>query len=282
MAKLATMKVWAVDLGLAVHIKAPNGRYIVIDLGSKDGVSPLQSLEGKDVGYLVITHPHHDHFSDIRNIDCVNPDVLWRVTAFSREELMEGVRASEKDDFKKYCDFSDRFNKDVSSQKKPSSGIPFDGLTATVFSTNSCNKNNINNFSGIVVLQLGNAKVVVCGDNQKESFENLIKEENFKKAVAKAYVLVAPHHGRDSGFYDEFVNMVEPYITIISDTAKSDTSVTEKYEAKTKGCNVINRSSEKAEERKCLTTRNDGNIKVIFGESDDPNYTGTLSVYSHC
>ena len=76
--------------------------------------------------------------------------------------------------------------------------------------------------------------------------------------------------------------MVEPYITIVSDTAKSDTSVTEKYEAKTKGWNVKNQSSDKMEERKCLTTRNDGNIKVIFGESDNPNYTGTLSVYSHC
>ena len=76
--------------------------------------------------------------------------------------------------------------------------------------------------------------------------------------------------------------MVEPYITIISDTAKSDTSVTEKYEAKTEGWNVMNQSSDKTEERKCLTTRNDGNIKVIFGESDNPNYTGTLRVYSHC
>ena len=168
MAKLATMKVWTVDLGLAVHIKAPNGKYIVIDLGSKDGVSPLQSLKGKDVGYMVITHPHHDHFSDIRNIDCVNPDVLWRVKAFTREELMDGVRAFEKQDFEKYCDFTDRFNGQVSREENPSSGIPFDGLTATVFSTDSCNKNNKNNFSGIVVLQLGNAKVIVCGDNQKE------------------------------------------------------------------------------------------------------------------
>ena len=92
MAKLATMKVWAVDLGLAVHIKTPNGRNIVIDLGSKDGVSPLQSLKGENVGYMVITHPHHDHFSDIRNIDCAYPDVLWRVKAFTKEELMDGVR----------------------------------------------------------------------------------------------------------------------------------------------------------------------------------------------
>ena len=34
MAKTAIMKVWNVELGLAVHIKAPNGKYVVIDLGS--------------------------------------------------------------------------------------------------------------------------------------------------------------------------------------------------------------------------------------------------------
>ena len=65
MERIATMKVWAVDLGLAVHVEAPNGRYIVIDLGSKDGVEPLKTLAQKRVGYMVITHPHHDHFRRI-------------------------------------------------------------------------------------------------------------------------------------------------------------------------------------------------------------------------
>ena len=34
----------------------------------------------------------------------------------------------------------------------------------------------------------------------------------------------------------------------------------------------------KGEDRKCLTTRKDGNITVEFGESDDPNYSGTLYI----
>jgi len=281
MARIATMKVWAVDLGLAVHVEASNGRFIVIDLGSKNGVSPLQALYGKDVGYLVITHPHYDHFSDIRNIGCVKPDVLTKVKAYTREELMEGVRYSEKEDFERYCDFVDQYNCAISENRRPSSGIPFDGLTARVFSATQCDKRNKNNFSVIVVLQLGNAKVVVCGDNEKESFDELMSNEDFKKAVAGAIVLVAPHHGRDSGFYLEFVKLVNPYITIISDTTKGPTSVTEKYEAYTKGYEVNNLSTGFSEKRWCLTTRNDGNIKVLFGESDNPLHLGCLTVYSH-
>ena len=282
MARIATMKVWAVDLGLAVHVEAPNGRYIVIDLGSKDGVSPLQALSGKDVGYMVITHPHHDHFSDIKNIDCAKPVVLWRVKSYTKDELLDGVRDSEIDDFMRYCDFEKTFNSKVSDDNKPSTGIPFGGLSARVLSTKQCDKRNKNNFSAIVVLQLGNAKVVVCGDNEKDSFDELMSNEDFKEAVAGAFVLVAPHHGRDSGFHEKFVELVKPYITIISDTKRGTTSVTEEYEAYTKGYNVHNMSSGYLEKRLCLTTRKDGNIKVEFGESENPQYLGRLNVYSHC
>ena len=282
MAKTAIMKVWDVELGLAVHVVAPNGKYIVIDLGEKDGVSPLRSLWFKTVGYMVITHPHHDHFSDIQNISFGYPSVLWRVKAYTREELMKDVREGEKEDFEKYCDFVESFNGTLTPDERPSSGIPFDGLTAEVFSTNQCDKANKNNFSGIVVLRLGNAKVVVCGDNEKASFEKLMERDDFKEAVKNAYVLVAAHHGRETGYYEEFVTLVNPYLTVISDTSKGETSVTEKYDSKTKGYSVYNRATGAKENRKCLTTRKDGNIKIEFGETDAPNYSGTLSASTHC
>ena len=282
MAKTAIMKVWNVELGLAIHIVAPNGKFIVIDLGSKSDVSPLKSLWYKTVGYMVITHPHHDHFSDIQNINYGYPQVLWRVRDFTREELMEGVRESERSDFIKYCDFIDGFNRTLSPDECPSSGTPFDGLTVQVFSTSLCDKNNKNNFSAIVVIKLGNAKIVVCGDNEAASFDILMQSESFKKAVKNAYVLVAPHHGRESGYYEEFVNLASPYLTIISDTTKGNTSVTEKYASKSKGYPVYNNSNRKKEYRNCLTTRNDGNILIEFGETDDTRYSGTLSASINC
>ena len=105
--------------------------------------------------------------------------------------------------------------------------------------------------------------------------------DSFKESIADAYVLVAPHHGRESGYYDEFVAKVRPYLTIISDTSKGTTSVTEKYDAYTKGYSVYNCSTRRNEDRKCVTTRKDGNISVKFGEIDDPNYSGYLHVETH-
>ena len=282
MERIAIMKVWDVDLGLAIHIEAPNGRYIVIDLGSKTGVNPLKSLKNNEVGYMVITHPHHDHFSDIDNISYAYPKILWRVKSYTRDELMKDVRDEEMGDFIKYCDFSDRFYGVITSEESPSSGKPFDGLKAEVFSTTDCDKSNKNNFSGIVVLTLGCAKIVICGDNEKDSFKLLMNKDSFKEAVSNAYVLVAAHHGRESGYYEEFVDIVKPYLTIISDTTKCSTSVADKYSNKSKGFSVLDSSTAYKSQRKCLTTRSDGNIKVSFGYNNDVSSTGILSASIHC
>lgn len=276
MAKTALMKVWNVEQGLAVHIKAPNGRYVVIDLGSTADVSPIQELWFRRVGYMVLTHPHHDHFSDIKNIDYARPNVLWRVKAFSREELLKDVCPQEKDDFVRYCDFCDEYNRTLSSDELPASGNPFDGMTVRVFSTDKCEKNNKNNFSAIVIIEIGNARIVVCGDNEKASFDELMKREDFKMAVKNAWVLVAPHHGRESGYHEAFSTLVNPYLTIISDTQVGETSVTEKYAAKTRGW-VVHKDDAESEKRYCVTTRNDGNIQVEFGESET-NKNGLLCV----
>ena len=275
------MKIWNVELGLAVHIKAPNGRYIVIDLGSTNNTSPLQSLYRKDVGYMIITHPHLDHFSDIQNIDYARPQILSRCKDYSRSELLEGVRDCDKDKITQYCNFVESYNGPVPPYMDPTTEAPFDGLTIEVFSTSACDKSNKNNFSSIVVLKLGNAKVVVCGDNEKESFEILMKRTDFKEAVKDAWVLVAPHHGRESGYYEEFVDLVKTDITIISDKSGTDTSASQKYTNKSKGYKVNNKLTGEKEDRYCLTTRKDGNIEVIFGETDSFGYIGTLQINTH-
>ena len=281
MARTASMKIWNVELGLAVHIKAPNGRYIVIDLGSTNNTSPLQSLYRKDVGYMIITHPHLDHFSDIQNIDYARPQILSRCKDYSRSELLEGVRDCDKDKITQYCNFAESYNGPVPPYMDPTTEAPFDGLTIEVFRTSACDKSNKNNFSSIVVLKLGNAKVVVCGDNEKESFEILMKRTDFKEAVKDAWVLVVPHHGRESGYYEEFVDLVKPDITIISDKSGTDTSASQKYTNKSKGYKVNNKLTGEKEDRYCLTTRKDGNIEVIFAETDSLGYIGTLQINTH-
>lgn len=269
----ATMTVWNVELGLAVHVEAPNERYIVIDLGSRQGFSPLKKLEGCDVGCMVITHPHLDHISDISNIYLAKPRVLYRCHAYTRDELLENVRPCDRNTFVQYCNFVERYTGSISEEDSPESGNPFGGLTAKVFGTNNCDKSNKNNFSAIVVIEFCGVKIVVCGDNETESLESLMTRADFRQKVSNADILVAPHHGRESAYCEDFVNLVSPKLTVISDTIKSEASAVDKYTRASKGFSVFNSSSRQYEARKCLTTRNDGNIKIDFGQDKFAVYT---------
>lgn len=281
MARQAVMTVYDVQLGLAVHIKAPNGKYIIIDLGTgaegSGNESPLLKRLYDDIGYMIITHPHLDHIDDILNFDRNTPTTLNRATSITNEEVMNGVRECDKPKFKKYCAVNDRYTSPVSASTDPDNPENYGGLAIHVFKTSSCDKANFNNFSSIAIFELSDCKIVVCGDNEKESLDILMQRNSFKEAVKNADVLVAPHHGRESGYQDAFVSLVNPAITIISDTKYSDASAVDKYREKTRGWKIWDRNGNSSE-RYCLTTRSDGDIRVTFGESDDPQYSSILAV----
>lgn len=278
MARLATMTVWDVQLGLAIHVKAPNGKYIVIDLGTgtyeSGNSSPILRHRYDNIAYMVITHPHLDHISDILNFDINAPKILCIPPMLSNKEVMEGVRYCDKAKFEKYCEINDRYNSPVADddENNTNNANNYAGLDIQTFSTSACDHSNFNNFSIITVFTLSNVKVVVCGDNEKESLDILMRRSDFKDAVSNADVLVAPHHGRESAYHSDYVSWVNPRITIISDTNKIGASASSKYSNMSRGWEV------NGEKRYCITTRNDGNIKVVFGESDDPNYSGILGI----
>lgn len=278
MARQATMTVWDVQLGLAIHVKAPNGKYIIIDLGTgtdeSGNSSPLRKRLDDNIAYMILTHPHLDHIDDILNFDKNQPKILRRPISLSNNEIMEGVRSCDREKFKKYCEINDRYNSPVMSQDENYIGNPnnYGGLEIQTFSTDACDHSNFNNFSIITVFTLSEVKIVVCGDNEKESLDILMQRSDFKSAVQNADVLVAPHHGRESAYHSDFVSLVNPRITIISDTTKIDASASDKYTNMSRGWEVDGKT------RYCLTTRNDGNIIVEFGETDNPNYSGVLGI----
>ncbi len=276
------MTVWNVGHGLAIHVEAPNGSYVVIDLGSKDSFSPLQTLRWKDVRRMVITHPHEDHIRDIVNIDCARPQMLTRHKRLA-ENLLENAKGRYGELLTLYRDFSNKYNKSIDSEKDSSEENSLDGLTVNVFAAspedNECL--DINDYSIIVVLRLGNAKIVVCGDNERGSLEQLMRNEQFKEAVRNSWILVAPHHGRESGYCEEFVSLVNPFLTVISDTWKPGETAEKKYESMSRGYNVIDDDTGESSVRKCIQTKFEGNIGIRFGESNDPRYVGFLRVDIH-
>lgn len=289
MSKECSIVFWDVQHGHSTYIKTPNDRHIVIDLGTGDysgknkEFSPLNHLKNnynvKQLDYVIITHPHLDHIDYILNFDSLSPKIFKRPKQLTNKEVMEGVQEKDKPKFKKYCEINDRYNSPIKANSPDSVSNPdnWGGLKIQTFSPTDCNHNNYNNHSIITVLEYAGTKVVIPGDNEKCSFDELLEDSNFKNAITNADILLAPHHGRESGYYKDFMDLVNPRLTIVSDGRFCETSANARYSAKSRGW-LVHKKSGESKERKCLTTNSDGEVLVKFGYSSDPKYKYYLTV----
>jgi competence protein ComEC len=273
---------WDVQHGHSTYIKTPNNRHIVVDLGtgaySGNNLifSPLLHLKRnyyvQQLDCVIITHPHLDHIDDILNFDTLNPEILFRPTQLTNSEVMQGVQQKDYSKFKKYCDINDRYNQSISqdSINNMENTDNWGGMQISTFTPTQCVHDNFNNHSIVTVIEYAEIKVVIPGDNEKASFDELFQRcpYSFKNAISDADVLLAPHHGRDSGYYLDFINLVNPRLTIVSDGRFCDTSANAKYSAKSRGWTIHKRNGT-SQERKCLTTNSDGAVYVNFGYDND-------------
>lgn len=288
MSSQVEMVFWDVQHGHSTYIKTPNNRHIVIDLGIGDysgrdtAFSPLKHLKYnygvQQLDYVIITHPHLDHIDDILNFDLLSPKVLNRPKLLTNQEVMEGVRNQDKAKFEKYCEINDRYNEPISGgTNDPDNPDNFGGMKIVTFTPMTCSHNNFNNFSIVTVIEYAEIKVVIPGDNEASSFEELMQRETFKTAIQNADILLAPHHGRINGYYNDFVNLVNPRLTIVSDGKYCDTSANGRYSQKSRGW-TVHKGNGTSTERKCLTTNTDGEVFVSFGPSTNPNFRNFLNV----
>ncbi len=269
---------WDVQHGNANYIKTPNGKHIVIDLGtgsyeSNDKeFSPLLHLKNKwgveQLDYVIITHPHRDHIDDILNFDKLSPRVFSRPKHLPKDQVMKNIKEEDKPLFDKYFEINERYSVPVPDQGNPTLPENNGGVKIETFVSTRCDLSNINNHSIITVLSYAEIKVVLSGDNEPPSWKELLEDQSFVNAVKGADIFLAPHHGRDSGFYKELFNHFSPYLTIISDGQFCDTSATDRYGNVTKGWTVYYRNGEN-EKRLCLTTRNDGYVVVKLGHDSN-------------
>lgn len=270
---------WDVQHGHSTYLSTPNGRHIVVDLGigaysGKADFSPLVHLKNKysvtQLDYVIITHPHVDHIDDIFNFSLLSPKVLCRPKHLDRKPILSSARAEEKKILEKYFEISDSYNETIpnDSPDNPSNPSNWGGLAITVFHPTKCSESNLNNHSKVALFEYAGIKVLIPGDNEPPSWNELKEQPGFLSSTKDIDVLLAPHHGRDSGFDNETVTNFNPRLTVVSDGRFCDTSATSRYSAKTRGWKVHRRNGSD-DERKCVTTRSDGVIVVKIVKEDD-------------
>jgi len=273
-----TIVIWDVQHGSATYIRTPTPKHIVCDLGigsyvSNDrSFSPLLHLKHKyDVTQLdevIITHPHCDHLDDIVHFDTLDPRVLHRPNHLTNEEVWAGNQNADPDTINKYLEVNDRYNRPVSDEDNPNLPNNNGGVNFQFFVSKDCSRSNLNNHSVVTIISYEDCKVLLPGDNEPPSWHELLDMEDFVEAIKGMDVLVAPHHGRESGFRSDLFSYFKPKLTVISDGRFCDSSATSRYSQVTQGWTVHRRNGQDTQ-RKCVTTRADGVVKIDMGRNQE-------------
>jgi len=265
--------------GQAVHAITPDGKVMVIDLGTSADFSPLEWLgdQTKTIDSLVITHPHGDHIDEMLLINDFGFTVrqLWRPKWLPKKDVYAANQATFQHKLDAYFELSDRCIHPVQDGDLVGDPKVTGGVTIKQFASKNCGTSNINNHSGVVVFEYLGVRIVIPGDNEPPSWKELLKQPGFVNMVSGTHVFMASHHGRESGYCPELFEAMQdssPKLCVISDARVQETDATQRYSYHADGWKANRRSVPQNEERCCLTTRSDGHIEIEVGMNQTGKY----------
>lgn len=255
------LEIFNVEHGQCALLTGDEGEHMLIDCGhnSTTGWRPsshLKNLGVQTLDRLIVTNYDEDHVSDLPNIlDELKIRILMRNKSVNSGDLYAlksecGCGAG----IESLAEMINRFT-------HPITDLPsFGGLEITSF----CNRypndfDDENNLSLVVILSWPNFKICFPGDMEKAGWLKLLERHDFREAVSDLNVLVASHHGRESGCCEELFTQtnLEPNVIVISDENiqyKTQEDTTEWYAAKAIGYEY------NGQIRKVFSTRKDGKI----------------------
>jgi competence protein ComEC len=201
----ARLTVTFLDTGQAdCTLVQDHGKTLLIDAGGNDGarklVSTLRQKGVKKIDVLVGTHPHEDHIGGldtvIKNFDIGTlylPDVTATTATF--EAVLAAISSK---------------NLKI-SVPRPGDSFRLDQAAGTFLAPNNGSYEEINNYSIVIRLQLGNNSFLLTADAQSESEQGMLTQGfNLKSDVLKV-----GHHGSFSSTSRGFIWAVSPRYAVI-------------------------------------------------------------------
>jgi hypothetical protein len=138
----------------------------------------------------------------------------------------------------------------------------FPGIERQSFYNDYPSFDDENNLSMVVHFQTNGINFLFPGNLESSGWKSLLKKPDFQQVVSDTHVLVASHHGRESGICTDVFDThgCNPFYVVISDKGYMyDTQETASYYySKARG------GPFRGETRRVLTTRKDGRISFVF------------------
>ena len=220
---------WDVGHGVSIWIRTPNGSNHWIDLGRTPEFSPSEHVGSaygvSEIDYLVVSHPDKDHLEDLPQFRATfgDPRVLRRNKSLPANDMF-GQRT-----FRYQKDFArlhKRFTSAVPPDQRPTNPERNGGVRYAVRSLDHGTRVNGASIEGnntsVVVMLLYEGVLFVCpGDIEPLGWQELWRCHGaaYRGLIedANCRLLVAPHHGRRSGYCKAMMDAVRPHATFISD-----------------------------------------------------------------
>ncbi len=194
-----------IDVGQADSILLEcNGEFMLIDGGNKADsslvVSYLEKQGVEELRMVVCTHPHEDHCGGLAGVLAVYPTekFLTATTTYDSKAF---------DNMMKYVD-QQRLEPII---PKPNDKFSLGAATVTVLGPVKSYA-DINNYSLVLMVQLGEKKFLFTGDMERDAEQDLLDAG----ISVKADVLKVGHHGSSSSTSYRFLYEVDPDYAVIS------------------------------------------------------------------
>ena len=200
-------------------------------------VAYLKSLGCATIFRYIQTHPDMDHMDGLaaidRNFEIIN---FWDIDNTEVKVWKSPIEAGYKQE-----DW-DCYQRLRQSTSMPKSLRFLDGASAVYFREDANGLKNDdylqilspiqtlidaakkskhwNDSSYVLLYQIGGKKILFCGDADQATIDHLVA--NHPEEIANIDILIAPHHGRDSGKDFSFLDTMKPQVTFFGNGASQE------------------------------------------------------------
>lgn len=263
------IRVWEVGAGLCIHIKTPNGQNHIIDAGNSTEFSPAEHIhkhywsENDQLDFLIISHQDADHVRDLGNIKNLlgAPKTYLRNKSVPEEQKYGLLQRIYQQILKL---FDQDYTVTTPFETSPRNPLINGGVSIKSAMLNWSEAGTINNSSIVVAYAYAGALVIFPGDIEDSGWQKLLQQNPnlFSELIgaSSTTILLAPHHGRESGFSQNMIDYFKPDLIVISDGYGAG-ETDPRFRACSNGLEI------KGEIKKFITTKTKGRKRITIFEN---------------
>lgn len=247
-----------VEHGSCITLVHDNGNVMMWDCGASNAFSPtffLTSIGIRSIQRLFITNFDQDHITDLNNlVQHIAIETLYKNPTITADELRQLKLQSGPltNSMSTAVGMLQTYNGPLPASP-PDFGHVYFRIFYNPFGPQYPDTNNI---SLVTILELPGATFLIPGDVEESGWNGLLAQHGFAIRVPSIDYVIAPHHGRTTGYSEALMNLCSPKAVIMSDgpvvhATQEDTNLWAKH---------CQGTQFKGNPRSVLTTRNDGEI----------------------